>query len=124
MIFTAQLTPQLNNPQKANSGIGVDETQYPFNTRNVSAKSWIFGRSMSQSVESEQIYTMYDTTPHPNPTQVDARTLNESVIPLSILPPYQNSYPADNFSTVGTNMRRGLGIRVGNYSPPGTARGG
>ena len=87
MIFTAQLTPQLNNPEKANSGMGVDETQFPANPRNVAVKSWSFGRSMSQSVESEQIFTMYDTTPEPNPTQVDARTLNESVIPLSILPP-------------------------------------
>ena len=50
------------------------------------------------------------------PTQVDARTLNESVIPLSILPPYQNSYPADNFSTVGTNMRR-AGRRAGSTNP-------
>ena len=123
MIFTAELTPQLYNPPITGTGEGVIEQQRPSLLRNIVQAMFGFGRSMSQGVESQQIFTMYDTTPVPNPTQVEARTLEQSVIPLSLVNPVMPVYPIAKDTVVVSNIPRSIGIKVGNYVPPGTAQG-
>ncbi len=121
MVFTAQLTPQLYNPALPGTGRGVIEQQRPTQTRNIIQSLFTFGRSDSQNIESEQLYGFYDTTPVPNPTQVEARTLEQSIIPLSLVPPVMPAYPMAREVVIQTNIPHSLGIRVGNYSPPATA---
>ena len=123
MIFTAQLTPQLYNPPVPGQGEGVTEQQRPGLIRNIIQAMFTFGRSMSQNVESQQIFSVYDTTPVPNPTQVEARTLEQSVIPLSLVNPVMPVYPIAKDTVVVSNIPRSIGIKVGNYVPPGTAQG-
>ena len=123
MIFTAQLTPQLYNTAVPGQGEGVIEQQRPGLIRNIIQAMFTFGRSMSQGVESQQIFSVYDTTPVPNPTQVEARTLEQSVIPLSLVNPVMPAYPIAKDTVVVSNIPRSIGIKVGNYVPPGTAQG-
>ena len=123
MIFTAQLTPQLYNPPVPGEGEGIIEQQRPGLIRNIIQAMFTFGRSMSQGVESQQIFSMYDTTPDPNPTQVEARTLEQSIIPLSLVNPVMPVYPIAKDTVVVSNIPRSIGIKVGNYVPPGTAQG-
>ena len=123
MIFTAQLTPQLYNPPVPGEGKGIIEQQRPSLLRNIVQAMFGFGRAMSQGVESQQIFTMYDTTPDPNPTQVEARTLEQSIIPLSLVNPVMPVYPIAKDTVVVSNIPRSIGIKVGNYVPPGTAQG-
>ena len=123
MIFTAQLTPQLYNTPVPGQGEGVTEQQRPGLIRNIIQAMFTFGRSMSQNVESQQIFSVYDTTPVPNPTQVEARTLEQSVIPLSLVNPVMPVYPIAKDTVVVSNIPRSIGIKVGNYVPPGTAQG-
>lgn len=123
MIFTAQLTPQLYNPPVPGEGDGVIEQQRPSLLRNIVQAMFGFGRAMSQGVESQQIFSMYDTTPDPNPTQVEARTLEQSIIPLSLVNPVMPVYPIAKDTVVVSNIPRSIGIKVGNYVPPGTAQG-
>lgn len=123
MIFTAQLTPQLYNPPVPGEGKGIIEQQRPSLLRNIVQAMFGFGRAMSQGVESQQIFSMYDTTPDPNPTQVEARTLEQSIIPLSLVNPVMPVYPIAKDTVVVSNIPRSIGIKVGNYVPPGTAQG-
>ena len=121
MDYTAQLTPQLINPITPGTGDGVVESQRPSMIRDTIQAPFTFGRSAAQAVESEQMYGFYDTTTYPNPTQVECRTLNQSVIPLSILAPDTQLYPVAQDIVVKENVPRSLSIRVGKYSPPNTA---
>lgn len=123
MIFTAQLTPQLYNPPVPGEGESIIEQQRPSLLRNIVQAMFGFGRAMSQGVESQQIFSMYDTTPDPNPTQVEARTLEQSIIPLSLVNPVMPVYPIAKDTVVVSNIPRSIGIKVGNYVPPGTAQG-
>ncbi len=114
MIASADLGPQLVNPQTPRSEVLKPSLM----ARLAVGKSYTWGRSGGGHHPIAGVWSLPDTSPDPNPTMVIARSFNVEIIPFfsPLMTGGAGNGPVD---PQGGNITRTLAIRVGKYSPPG-----